>query len=147
MINLNEIRLGNLIQHVPLRYLAKTSVPKELPGGIAGPFEVLKIHPEHLTAKNLKSGLPFGLNSAEVEGIALTDERLEKLGFTRRLEDFFKIINPWSGILIIKAGKASVCAVNSKAVEFTNPIRYIHQLQNLFFDITGVNLDVQNLLK
>ncbi len=83
----------------------------------------------------------------EPEGIPLTEEWLEKFGVEKSKEEegFYdkKLSN--NDILAIHP-KAKFCLIGS-AIEWTSSIKlkYVHQLQNLIFALTGKELIIKKM--
>jgi hypothetical protein len=90
----------------------------------------------------IDQGLDLLLQEEDLKGIMLTDDILKHLGFTERpgnMDHFIKI-SMANDILIIRPfRRASICAENSKAILLT-PVLFVHELQNLYFFITGTEL-------
>ena len=112
MIQSQELRLGNLL----LQY---------------GQEEVLvhKIGTESVNDRPL----------AEFSPIPLTTEWLEKFGFDKKFDSYWKGAysngNSWDFIIQNEIGGVFV-------FKFTK-IQYVHELQNLFFCLTGEELEVK----
>ena len=90
-----------------------------------------------------------------VEPIPLTEEWLIKFGFDKRREQIFK--NHWKDKFYIgfNYGRYSLYQVGDvhnhwylnhefeKTKRITSIIRYVHQLQNLYFALTGKELEIK----
>lgn len=92
-------------------------------------------------------GKPYGQHSAIIEcdykfdalrGIPLTEVRLRKLGFEKRNNGYFKLTKEhiefsiWGfdiDKMVLNTGGA-----------FTPEVKYVHQLQNIYFALTGEEL-------
>lgn len=106
------------------------------------------------------------INESDLEGIALSEEWLERLGFDRRepiqvtidttTKEKFQFYSQWSDITPIieknddliqikslhcneKSCVVAIITTNEKELHIPN-IRYVHQLQNLIYSLTGQEL-------
>ena len=90
----------------------------------------------------------YSIDLKHIEPIPLTEEWLLKFGFINRgfLEDWFIKLND-DTILILQNHlhyyEVSVCNSNMKKTEL-NKIKYIHQLQNLYFALKDEELTFKN---
>lgn len=85
----------------------------------------------------------FGLwNNGKVEPIELTEEWLLKFGFEKNdIDDCF--ISPIGEIMQIDLTAGQIDFIWDGA--YSNaPCEFVHQLQNLFFAITGTELEIKN---
>jgi hypothetical protein len=74
------------------------------------------------------------------EPIPLTEEWLEKNGFERKgLNGYLTIFTPCGKGLVFKDNYFIFAGVTIET-----PIKYIHQLQNLYFALTGEELTISN---
>lgn len=132
MIKANELRIGNYIN-------------RKLYFGKCGQPELIK------TKINSGSFIDF---CEEFEAIPLTPEILESCGFelydgntkhwihpTNMLFDLFNITALEDGFRII-AGRLKDKVIVGSSIQ----IKYLHQLQNLFFAITGEELEIKELV-
>ena len=92
----------------------------------------------------------FGDNYAfkEVRGIPITEEWLNKFGFEKESKNHWNIINPeyttnWFYVLM-KEGKYFIPYRWGKQVTGDRYMIYVHQLQNLYFALTGEELTIKN---
>lgn len=79
----------------------------------------------------------------EVNGIPLTEEWLLKFGFEWRNteRDYFK--EPYS-IALFNSGIISFYHEDGEScVELNDELKYVHQLQNLYFALTGEELTIK----
>ena len=101
----------------------------------------LKSGNEYFTVSNLEENVSYG---GDIQPIELTEDILIKAGFENGVsESFFKIrvggselhINPENGVVWI---------YNPIGQAFNNPalIQYVHQLQNLYWCLSGQELDI-----
>lgn len=123
-MNLNELRSGNWVG---------VSAYGFEPIKQWSPFDFIKIHEK------------------DVSGIPLTEEWLVKFGFNSTTELVLNEVCKGFGIeideftwLCINNKDASLMDITDKHVILLhNPIKYIHQLQNLYFALTGEELTVK----
>jgi len=75
-------------------------------------------------------------------GIKLTEHWLERFGFEKEAGSFMglQICNSWTFIYWSEYHGLEL-SVNEYGVKFTN-IKYVHQLQNLFYSLTGKELEL-----
>lgn len=114
MINANELRLGNWIM-------------------VAGTGE---LHPVKVNIDNLRS---IAIHNGPAAGIELTPEILKKAGFAEghiMIWDAGIKLNFWDG-------KAFIGNLTSTNATIVKDITYLHQLQNLFFALTGTEIDIK----
>jgi len=78
--------------------------------------------------------------------IPLTEEWLLKLGFEYRefLDNFFIEIGEQGAIFIFENITAYLCETNSEK-QFLCNLEHVHQLQNLYFALTGEELTTKQL--
>lgn len=127
MINPNELRIGNWVIHN--NPLTDKSVYHQV---TAGTFSKLTFH------------------AREYEPIPLTPELLEKCGFvkiesgsTPYGDHDAYIIGEESGRLIWSAGRLLKPIPNGYLRIAQAEIKYLHQLQNIIFDMTGEELEIK----
>lgn len=79
-----------------------------------------------------------------LSSIPLTPEILEKCGFNVRhkgAEDEYRDIEIGNGLSIYEGDKNGCCEAVLETIE--TRCQYLHQLQNLYFCLTGVELEVK----
>ena len=79
-------------------------------------------------------------NMINFDPIPLTDEFLTKHGIINKITEKSKVkkMNPFYTFPMAKRGKSYVFIIN----DFYNiEISYVHQFQNLFFSLTGIELE------
>ena len=121
-----ELRIGNL-----LRYTDYTKVKEQLRGT---PFE--------LTADDM---LFLSENSVHyVDPIQLTEEWLIKFGFKRVQEDKYgcHYENEDCWVYLSHGGFDVEVITDDERFNLLRTYKYVHQLQNLYFAITGKELEV-----
>jgi hypothetical protein len=121
----NELRIGNYLQ------------------GKSRFVKVTKIYSEH--AIGIGSGDPYYVSGENpcLTPIPLTEEWLLKFGFLHslRLDDFmFKKGNDCFQIQPYKEGFSNSVLYND--MEIVDRLQHVHQLQNLYFALTGEELTI-----
>lgn len=135
MIKPTELRIGNIVYPVnPVKNRNGVKIPQEIP------FVVAEIIQGYIRA------YPLGKNITEIEDlvmfdldliapIPLTVEWLKRFGFKRNMGGLWtngiSIRNPIENIFELRV---------SDGFGYIN-IRYVHQLQNLFYSLTGQELE------
>jgi hypothetical protein len=79
------------------------------------------------------------------KALPLTEEWLIKFGFEKNTDNgclFKNIINYWNFILWEKSNYIDLI-INKSSIRLS--IKYVHQLQNLYFSLTGEELEVKNV--
>lgn len=129
----NELRIGNLISRLDIG----NSEPR-----IESVIELRK-------DKVLTSG-PISVICGydEINGIQLTEELLLKLGFKKELESDNAIFyeNDFISINTYKGYNSTFLKRNrllNQQDYSINNIKYVHQLQNLYFSLTGEELTIK----
>lgn len=132
MIQANELRIGNWI-------LTETGNPKQVHSIIGDRFNIDSL-----------DGKDYGFPLTEMNGIPLTPEILEKAGgcYQDKGNGFkiFRFDKDDEEILSIQATHNGFDAVkNTDEYYWTGlcgSINYLHQLQNLYFTLTGTELEI-----
>lgn len=126
MINASELRIGNLVFY-------------------EGEMQTIKGIFKDEVAVRYQNGDLFFCQDKNVFPVELTEELLLRFGFEKRehLGDFFIKINHYGAILIINGRTTKICNQNSQSV-YLYDTEYAHQLQNLYFAITGQELTLKN---
>lgn len=117
MIQANELRRGNHFQGVVVESITRTGInfTCQYEGYIEKPFE-------------------------ELSPIPLTPELLEKCGFEFS-EAFFKTyIN--EPLFLQEEADAFYMIYSNMRINPKKPLKYLHELQNLYFALTGEELEV-----
>jgi len=124
MIKPNELRIGNLVYHYEWNKLGKKLTPDS----------------GRVTAINGKSVTVGPYQRAKIEGIPLTQEILEKCGFKKfeRQRGIVQWENEAGHTVEYTNGEWSL----SPEFNFWIDVKYLHQLQNLYFALTGQELEV-----
>lgn len=92
----------------------------------------------------LSNWLNIAMNPERIEGIPLTPEILEKAGFTKE-QTFYKD-STWhkrDNIEIHEGGVVFFTDTYENTVQLPVNIQYVHQLQNLYFALTGEELQIE----
>ena len=130
MIAPQELRIGNFINHAG---------PK-----LQGPFVVDEIRRGSVSVAQMSTNLPFGFFKEDIAGIPLSPEILVKAGFEDLFTDytgsFYKdrLLIEW-GIYDVIFARLQVDDENSN---YIGEIKYLHQLQNLYFALTQTELTI-----
>lgn len=126
MINVQELRIGNWVNQPQLPHIAKITAIDYNGDDYYCKFK--NIHP--------------ACWCSHIEPIALTEDILLKCGFEK--SDSFigeclccTINNCWIGLTFDND------CFNLVNPHYTNPIKYVHELQNLYFDLTKTELNIQ----
>lgn len=123
----SELRLGNWINNGMLDKIEQCSIG-----------ELLAMSQCEIAGKTLP-----------IEGIPLTEDWLRRFRFEqhpRQTERWFWNVNGWHMIYDEEAENWDVCpfvAVEGPQLTIGKSIKYVHQLQNLFFALTGTELELQ----
>lgn len=138
MIKPNELRIGNLIFCKTTKSLATVASPH--PGQVIANFKY-----ENVTADFVHCDL------TELEPIAITPEWLERCGFVKKenktqidgIEMTFHINEStyFSSCGGIDGGLYILCLCRGNY--FANNLQHLHQLQNLYFALTGEELTIK----
>lgn len=140
MIKTNELRRDNIVGAS-----ARQKNGEKFPG-LSGFFRIDEIRGRSITATYLENGLIFSLFEDEAEGIPLTPELLEKLGFEK--SQFY--VERVGTAFVWKRGKIRFL-LDLENIFFHSgtdaKLPFLHQLQNLYFALTGEELDIKPLLK
>lgn len=81
-------------------------------------------------------------------GVEITKEILLSIGFYNKNGSvYYTELNNYSEIRFVINEGPLMCAVSHMGVSTIIPVKYLHQLQNLYFILTGEKLDVSKLLK
>ena len=90
---------------------------------------------------SVKFGVP--VRCEMFEPIPLTEEWMLKFGFEKH--DFYYAIN-WgiNGVLIMKYLVPYSLFAMELGIGFKKTLQYVHQLQNLYFDLTGEELTIND---
>ena len=126
MIQANELRIGNLVNFGDSTLIVDINVLKDL-----------DVYNQH-----------------KIEPIPLTEEWLVKLGFEKRKDKTPKIaldiVCVWNKkqFFFFYESKNNLIAIDFLNSDYfgtkTTEIQYVHQLQNLYFALTGEELTIKN---
>ena len=136
MITPQELRIGNWVN-----YSGRYNKRGEVYEGLKGPFAVTGMR-EHIYLKNLLSGLPFSFSFGEIEPIPLTPEILEKCGFNKKTYGGAGLFYV-NGLVHISEYLNYLNCDPYGSVENSVSVQYLHQLQNLFYVLTGQELEIK----
>ena len=127
MINPNELRLGNCLAYNDGSY-----------------GKVFSIEKDDIGIEDIKS--PTYESVINLHPIPLTEEVLLKCGFEWSIfHQAYHFNNGFKYVIDICVGFCRVIKYRRNG-ELINKIDYLHQLQNLYFDLTSNELDVSKLL-
>jgi hypothetical protein len=122
MIQPNELRIGNWI-HLKAYPLS---------GDVNENAKVIELAENYIRTE---ISISYQLPSSEIYGITITPEILDRIGFERRAVNIFykkglidSFIYHYDGFFVWEAN--------------ANIYKYVHQLQNLYFALTGVELPI-----
>lgn len=146
MIQVNELRIGNLVKSNNILY-RKDEFGKSM--------SILGMNDESATVTVLENGKPIGYTFGQffkyLEPIELTEEILLKIGFTEN-ENGEPQIDTFEGMALsisIKETPYKYTAWHVITTEYKYYMfaacKYLHQLQNLYFAITGNELSVSKI--
>lgn len=127
MINPNELRIGNFIQADVNQF-----------------DEVINIDGESGVIR-VKTGNEFYLTSSFINGIPLTPEWLERCGFEKSYSAYLNgIIYMYEGPGYWNNQKGWPVGIRDEvSMRIVRCIEYVHQLQNLYFALTGEELTIK----
>ena len=132
-IEARELRIGNifLIDGVPQKVLAIVPNGNSTSFVSGDYFNVIYLHHEYKTSYEVYS-------NEDIEPIQLTDEWLVKFGFEESEFVFSKNMYFIKGLQIWKCNDMFLCDKNGIY------IKYVHQLQNLYFALREKELTYEN---
>ena len=114
----NELRIGNLIW--------------ENYGGI---YMVREIREKEVIISKTKTTIAVGYKYSEVKVIELTEEWLLKFGFEKCLNQYKKLTETQPFIILFLEEQFQY-----DDLRYRTNLKYVHQLQNLYFSLTGKEL-------
>ena len=123
-MNANELRIGSLV-------FSKETKEVEI---ITGVSDI------HISFSSITSGYP---TIEEIEPILLTEKWLLKFGFKKTTDGFLKIKTRKRGVCLeINLKTKRFILFNSFFTELLF-LEHVHQLQNLYFALTGQELTIK----
>ena len=143
-----ELRIGNLVYGINRR--SEVHLPNETPLKV-WQIEIFncEVLPPDKNPAEAESYLK--ISNVDITGIPLTDKWLLKLGFTFKVEELgARFYERQVGIDFISFSKDGHWNINSGKSywymdrNFKSP-KYVHELQNLYFAMTGTDLIIQSL--
>lgn len=140
MVNANELRIGNWITE---EILGRVEIATVAPNQV-----IVLVNHMDVDRKESKKNITLALS--EIKGIPLTAELLEKAGFILTddgISPYHKLVlNRTEAISIEDDFSFGLNAENenSKMGFASHPdlVKYVHQLQNLYFALTGTELTI-----
>jgi len=83
----------------------------------------------------------------DFEPIPLSEEWLKKFGFKKTAQNIFKLVLPshssFEEYVIASIGSVRIQICKNGAYAYDPIIQYVHQLQNLYFALTGTELNLK----
>jgi len=143
----NELRIGNLVTLNNERYHPRVHGETLMVTGInqTRGFENEKTHGvslEHINQKKTTYYDTYSQFICYVEPIALTEEWLLKFGFEKSSDNGYIIELSYNSHLDIDfVYNYSELSVSKYAMNLN--VKYVHQLQNLYFALKGEELDIK----
>lgn len=143
MMNPQELMLGNLVYRIDRR--GEVHLPVEIPLQVLeiGTFESGLLWADNNPAQSAEW---LKIQNRDLCGIPINEEWLLKFGFTRHHEDYYNDVIYFKDVvgksefqLGIYAKRRLWPGQQPKA----EPIRYVHQLQNIYFALTQSQLKIQ----
>lgn len=130
MIKANEIRVGNFINEKVL-----------------GNVKILEIHTKvviveaiNLTVNKEKIAQQYTLSLNHIEPIEVTDyDILLKFGFETKIDDMYLI---FGNLFFVKFNDDEYVHLNDVKCNTIYSYKYLHELQNVYFSLTGQELSV-----
>lgn len=123
----NELRIGNFVYGIEQGY-KETALP------------VACIHNDNTIRLQVGDETVGCYNSKIIKPIPLTEEWLVKFGFEKRVGEIF-MYHTW---FYIDKECAGVSGWYFRGIDaFKSKIEYVHQLQNLYFALTGEELTLK----
>lgn len=130
MIQTNELRIGNwIIVQNPFR-------------GEAARATVFNILPDDLMVHD-ESQHRFAADPSTSEPIPLTPEILEAVGFVKHGDELRLMHNTFNLATLEFDTSKQVVYLDFEGTQTGVEIKYLHQLQNIFFTITGNELEIK----
>lgn len=140
MIDVKELRIGNYVYYPHMENGTLKGV-----GVVSSICET--VEENELGSVTLRHEKIIALNLGNIEPLTLTKDWLNKLGFPNKqipyIEDSHRYgeltnFNLKNGFWYADSGYFARC----NKINY-NPIKYVHQLQNLFFDLSGEELTIK----
>lgn len=131
----NEIRRGNVVAYK---------------GKPATLFVVDKITATQATILNIKDNSSHTYVAGNVVGVPITADLCRKLGFIERLPslpEFYLPIDDRSQIAVNEDRAFYAFAQNNFTFWADRPLMFLHEIQNVYFLLSGKELDAKSKLK
>jgi hypothetical protein len=136
-----ELRIGNLIDTIALS--GKVHIPRGNPMVVGGVnlFKAELYFPETPFSQQASSAL---ISLSDIIGIPLTEEWLVKFGFSEQGQAIRRNVTYYLELCWIK-GDINPFRLQTINSGHTEPAKcqYVHQLQNLYFALTGKELEIK----
>ncbi|MGJ1414058.1 hypothetical protein [Sphingobacterium multivorum] len=132
MITANQLRIGN---YVASDHFKDRDVIVKV--RLIGQEQAIVEHPNGLTEPMLYQG--------EMRPIKLTEEILFKCGFEKKNGGWhiLNLINDWTFIFYQPLHGVAELSINKHGAILSDQCKYLHQLQNLFYALTGKELEIK----
>jgi len=134
MILANELRLGNWVEE---EVLGRVRIVAILSDTVAVVGKGMKMD-------RAIEDREFSLNLSNIKPVPLTPEILEKCGFEKQEDGdggYYRELLSGNGFLFVEGDKKGYTDVFIDLSEHLR-VRYVHQLQNLYFALTGEELTI-----
>ncbi|WP_131535516.1 hypothetical protein [Pedobacter nototheniae] len=125
MIKTNELRIGNIVRHT----------------NVNGTFDlpVCEIG-KHICLLWSKNNSEWGVHESQIDGISVTEQILLKAGFEASDYPNYKI--KVSALTLTCRIQIGINYSEFGGIYFGDKFRYLHQLQNFIFSVSGQDLKV-----
>ena len=124
-MNIRELRIGNILNNGE-HYCV-----------------VIKIDAiEEVIQTTKLKGSPSFFESTPIKAVPLTDDWLTKFGFNEVGDKVVMVDSSFHSIQIIQEGNVLLWDDSGDSISL-NDIKYVHQLQNLYFALTGEELTIK----
>jgi len=120
----NQVRIGNLV---------------DFDGRIETVYAIRNSGTDFYRGKTKNGVMMQSYVWEAIKPIPLTEEWLLKFGFDKDVDDFYLDINT---VLFVSYNDDEFVHLKSNHLETIASIKYVHQLQNLYFALTGSELTV-----
>lgn len=124
-----EVRLGNCV------FVRMKGVAADVP------HQVVAIYSYKVIVKEVDGNNEFECSMPNLKGIPLTDSFMQKIGMSRHATKNHLILNE-TLVLGMESKMVTLFAFDEEDAEYIElmEIKYLHQLQNIYFDCTGKEL-------
>ena len=127
MIQAKELRIGNWI------------IDHEADSSVSIYWQIEEISKDGIKFRNSSSWI----SNNYIIPIELTEEWLLKFGFDKWSNKFIGIDTQFEILQILNNGTALAYDEFNNFITISNNIKYVHQIQNLYFSLTGKELEIK----